>query len=160
LTRVDARAVKAGLALIILAFATWSLTRRVPLRLERDRLPWLLGCGLFAGVLGGAYGMNGPPLAVYGSLRRWSPERFRASLQGYFLPASIVGLIGYWVAGLWTPTVTRYFVMSLPSVLAGIPVGRTIAHRLDRGRFAAVVRAGLLASGVTLLLQALAGWNG
>jgi hypothetical protein len=32
--------------------------------------------------------MNGPPLVIYGALRRWTPERFRATLQGYFLPAS------------------------------------------------------------------------
>ena len=31
--------------------------------------------------------MNGPPLAIYGSMRRWSAQHFRATLQGYFLPA-------------------------------------------------------------------------
>jgi len=46
--------------------------------------------------IGGAYGMNGPPLVAYGSLRRWTPpERFRATLQGYFLPARAADLIGW-----------------------------------------------------------------
>ena len=75
--------------------------------LTDDRQAWLFG--LSAGVLGGAYGMNGPPLVVYGALRRWSPEHFRATLQGYFLPASVIGMIGYWAAGLWTPSVSRYY---------------------------------------------------
>ena len=52
--------------------------------------------GFLAGVLGGAYGMNGPPLVVYGAMRRWSPQHIRATLQGYFLPASIVAMAGYW----------------------------------------------------------------
>ena len=39
--------------------------------------------------------MNGPPLVIYGALRRWSPQHFRATLQGYFLPASLAGLGGY-----------------------------------------------------------------
>ncbi len=59
--------------------------------------------------------MNGPPLAFYGSLRRWSPQHFRATLQGYFLPVSLVGLIGYTAVGLWVPAVTRYFLLSLPA---------------------------------------------
>jgi hypothetical protein len=33
-------------------------------------------------------------------MRRWSPQHFRATLQGYFLPASIVAMIGYSLAGL------------------------------------------------------------
>ena len=37
--------------------------------------------------------MNGPPLAVYGWLRRWSPQGFSRTLQGYFLPASLLGLL-------------------------------------------------------------------
>ena len=105
-------------------------------------------------MLGGAYGMNGPPLVVYGTLRRWSPERFRATLQGYFLPASLIGMAGYWAAGLWTPRVSRYYLLSLPAVLLAIPLGRAMNRRLDAQRFLVYVHAGLLASGAGLLLQA------
>ena len=67
--------------------------------------------------------MNAPPLVIYGSLRRWSPQHFRATLQGYFLPASLVGLIGYVVVGLWLPAVTIYLLYSLPGVFAAILIG-------------------------------------
>ena len=50
--------------------------------------------------------MNGPPLVIYGALRRWSPQYFRATLQGYFLPATLAGLIGYAATGL-RPTARR-----------------------------------------------------
>ena len=98
LTAVPGPVVKAVLAVVIIAFSGYCLARRTPLVLHHDRLAWLFGVG--AGVLGGAYGMNGPPLVIYGTLRRWSAEQFRATLQGYFLPASVVGLCGYWWAGL------------------------------------------------------------
>ena len=94
--------VKAALALLIIAFSLYSLIGSRPPELTTDSLPWLLGCGFTAGILGGAYGMNGPPLAIYGAMRRWSAQQFRATLQGYFLPASILGMIGYWLKGLWT----------------------------------------------------------
>jgi len=110
--------VKGSLGLIVAGFALLSLWQRDAYQLRDDRFAWL--CGVSAGVLGGAYGMNGPPLVLYGSLRRWPPERFRATLQGYFLPASILGMGGYAAAGLWTLPVNRYYLLSLPGVLLAI----------------------------------------
>jgi hypothetical protein len=105
-------------------------------------------------VLGGAYGMNGPPLAIYGSLRGWTPERFRATLQGYFLPASAIGMCGYWIGGLWTRQVSRMYLASLPAVLAGVCVGRALQRHLRGSRFGAYVRGGLFIIGGVLLVQA------
>jgi hypothetical protein len=149
--------VKGALGLVVAAFAAFVLWRRQGYELRDDRFAWVFG--LAAGVLGGAYGMNGPPLVVYGAMRRWPPHRFRASLQGYFLPASLVGMCGYWAANLWTPSVSRYFLIALPAVLLAIPLGRAVALRLDPRRFAVVVYAVLLASGAGLVLQAVVSWS-
>jgi uncharacterized membrane protein YfcA len=147
--------VKAALGIVVAGFSISGLRHGSAVRLDDDRRAWAFG--LAAGVLGGAYGMNGPPLVMYGSLRRWSPEKFRATLQGYFLPASVIGLAGYWVAGLWTPVVTRYYLLSLPTALLAIGLGRAINRRLDASRFLVYIHSGLLASGAMLLLQALLG---
>jgi uncharacterized protein len=155
LTTVAEPVVKAVLAAVIIAFSAYCLAGRSRFELEDDRLAWLFGFG--AGVLGGAYGMNGPPLVAYGALRRWSPERFRATLQGYFLPASLVGMAGYWVAGLWVPAVTRYYLTSLPVVLAATFLGRALNRRLDGRRFLLCVHVGLVVIGVVLLIQAVRG---
>jgi uncharacterized membrane protein YfcA len=143
--------VKATLAVIILAFSAYCLARRAPVELKDDRLAWPFGFA--AGILGGAYGMNGPPLVVYGALRRWSPEHFRATLQGYFLPASLVGMVGYWLTGLWVPDVTRYYLFSLPLALAAVFLGREANKRMNAERFVVYVHIGLLLVGVTLLVQ-------
>jgi len=157
LARTNEHVVKIILGSVIAAFAAWSLLpgkggKR--LHLHRDHLGWLLGAGFCAGVLGGAYGMNGPPLAIYGSLRRWSPQHFRATLQGYFLPASLAGLIGYFAMGLWTPPVTRYFLLSLPGVVIAILIGRALNHRLRGDGFLRFVHVSLIIVGVVLIVQA------
>jgi uncharacterized protein len=90
---------------------------------------------------------------IYGTLRRWSAEHFRATLQGYFLFASLVGMAGYWFAGLWVPTVTHYYLLSLPLVLAAIFLGRMVNQRLKRERFLIYVHVGLVMVGATLLVQ-------
>jgi uncharacterized membrane protein YfcA len=157
LTSSHQRMVKAGLAVIIMAFSGYSLIGRAPLELRRDSRGWLFVCGLCAGVLGGAYGMNGPPLAIYGSMRRWSAQQFRATLQAYFLPASIMGAAGYWLAGLWVPAVTHYFLLSLPVMVPAVFLGRAINHRMSGEAFMKYVYAGLGIIGAVLLGQAIAG---
>ena len=154
LTSSHQRVVKGGLGAILIAFATYSLIGRTPFEPKRDSRGWLLACGFFAGVLGGAYGMNGPPLATYGSMRRWSAQHFRATLQGYFLPASIIGMVGYWLAGLWVPAVTHYYLLSLPVVLSAVFLGRVINHRLRGEAFLKYIYVGLVGIGVLLLVQA------
>jgi hypothetical protein len=151
--------VKGALASVIIAFSGYSLVSArlgvKPPELERDSHSWLLGCGFFAGVLGGAYGMNGPPLVLYGAMRRWSPQHFRATLQGYFLPASLVAMAGYWLAGLWVPAVTHYFLLSLIVAVPAIFLGRAVNHRLRGDAFLEIVHGGLVCVGLVLLVQAL-----
>ena len=47
--------------------------------------------------------MNGPPAVIYDAPPAVVPEHFRATLQGYFLPASLVAVAGYWLAGCGCP---------------------------------------------------------
>jgi uncharacterized membrane protein YfcA len=102
--------------------------------------------------------MNGPPLVVYGSLRRWSAEHFRATLQSYFLPASVVGMAGYWYAGLWTQAVSHYFLLSLPVSALSIVLGRLVNQRLAGRSFIKYVHIALILIGVTLLMQSVWRW--
>jgi uncharacterized membrane protein YfcA len=152
---VNDHAVKLSLGILIVGFSVYSLVFKARLHLERDHPGWLAGAGFISGVLGGAYGMNGPPLVIYGSLRRWSPQHFRATLQGYFLPASVVGLAGYAVMGLWVPAVTWYCVYSLPAILAAILIGRWLNQRLAGDGFFRYVYLGLIGIGSVLIVQSL-----
>jgi uncharacterized protein len=145
--------VKTVLGVVVAGFSIWALRRGRAYRLPDDRRAWVFG--LTAGVLGGAYGMNGPPLAMYGSLRRWAPANFRATLQGYFLPASAAGMLGYWISGLWTTTVNHLYLLSLPGVAVGIFLGRMINRRLNARQFVVYVHVMLIAIGTVLLVQAL-----
>jgi uncharacterized membrane protein YfcA len=154
LTRVDGTFVKTCLGAVIAAFSLYSLLSREKAALDDDRYAWTFGFA--AGVLGGAYGMNGPPLVMYGALRGWSPRHFRATLQGYIFPASLAVMAGYWLTGLWVPTVTRCYLASLPAVVAAIFLGRAINQRMSGRSFLMYVHVGLLVVGATLLVRSFA----
>ena len=154
---LDEHLVKMVLGAVVMAFSVFALMRHRHAALHDDRHAWIFGFG--AGVLGGAYGMNGPPLVVYGALRGWSPQHFRATLQGYFLPASLMTMAGYGLTGLWTPTVTRDYLLALPLVLAATLLGRMLNKRLSGQVFVRCLYAGLVLIGAMLLLQS-RGWLG
>lgn len=91
----DEMIVKVGLGLVLILYSLYSLYFKNDNTLKKDSKVWLFICGFLSGVFGGAYGLNGPPLVVYGNLRQWSAKHFRATLQAYFLPVSLISVLGY-----------------------------------------------------------------
>lgn len=149
--------VKLGLGGLVVAYSAYALVSKRTLHLEHDSRPWLAACGFLSGVLGGAYGLNGPPLVIYGNLRRWDAQRFRATLQAYFLPASLLGALGLALNGLVTWTVLRYFALCSPAILAAVFLGKHLNRRLQGASYFKYVYAGLIVVGALLVAFTLAG---
>lgn len=141
------------LGILIILYALYSLFAKTSFQLATDNKVWLFVCGFLSGVLGGAYGLNGPPLVIYGNMRRWPAEQFRATLQAYFLPAGMLGMMGYAYKGLWTWEVTWHFLICLPVVIPAIFIGRYFNRRLKGGAFLKYVYVGLIFIGVMLLTR-------
>jgi uncharacterized membrane protein YfcA len=144
-------ATKATLGSFVLLFSAISLVKTDLFTLKDDRFAFAFG--FIAGVTGGSYGMNGPPLAIYGASRQWPPQRFRATIQAYFLPASLLGMLGYWVSGLWTKEVNVAFLSSLPAIIAGIFAGRHFSRVLDKGKFERFLYGALILVSFMILSQ-------
>lgn len=147
--------VKSLLGIFIILYSIYSLFSKRTLKLETDNKLWLFVCGFFSGIFGGAYGLNGPPLVIYGNMRNWTAKRFRATLQAYFLPASFIGMLGYWYQGLLTSTVVYYFLISIPAIIPAVLLGRYFNHQLKEGSFLKYIYVGLIGIGILLLSQSL-----
>ncbi len=147
--------IRVALAAFLLLYSLWSLLRRPSAHSSHSSSLLLLLCGFFAGVLGGACGMNGPPLVVYGTLRRWNAQQFRATLQAYFLPASLMVAVGYRAVGLWTPVVTHDYWLSLPVLIPALMLGRYFNQRMDRERFQHLLYFALIVVALLLLRRSL-----
>jgi uncharacterized membrane protein YfcA len=154
LARLPEAPLKIALGSVILLYGLFGLARPGT-RLERERtaFPWIVGWT--AGVLGGAYNTNGPPIVAYGMLRGWPPESFRATLQGYFLPTGLAILAGHGLAGLWTGTVLKTYLYSLPAIVLGVLLGGLLNKKLSHALFAKLVYASLAVMGAVLLLREL-----
>lgn len=139
------------IGIVIIIFSLYSIFGKEKKEQKIRHRGWTYVSGFIAGTLGGAYGMNGPPLVLYGSLRGWNPQRFRATLHAYFLPASIIGMIGYWRIGLWTKTVTNYYFLSLIVVLPAIFIGKHVNNVLPAKIFKKSIYISLIGIGVLLM---------
>jgi len=128
--------VKICLGVMLILYSSYCLARPKLLRLKTERFSFLFG--FLAGVLGGAYNTNGPPIVVYGMLRQWPAEKFRATLQGFFFPASLFIIASHAVSGLWTREVFRLVLISLPAILPALLLARWLdrfivnKHAFDR----------------------------
>lgn len=143
--------VKIVLGLFIIAYSIYSLSAKRTIQLKQDSRLWLFICGFFSGVLGGAYGLNGPPLVIYGNFRGWTAKQFRATLQAYFLPVSFIGLTGYAVKGLVQWAVLKYFLLCLPAIIPAIFLGRYLNHKLHGNHFFRWIYWGLIFIGLLLI---------
>jgi uncharacterized protein len=150
---VDDGFVKLLLGATIIGISMYSLVHGTAASIRAENRVSLIAAGVVSGILGGAYGMNGPPLAIYGASRGWSPRRFRATLQGYFLVASVAGLAGYGAARVWNAAAFRYLLLSLPCVLGGIVLARRLNRYAEDPRFFRAVYGGLIAIGLILIVQ-------
>lgn len=142
--------VKAILGLLIIGFSLYNLTcPRLPtLRTER----WAFGFGFLAGLLSGAYNTGGPPVVLYGALRRWSPTSFRATMQGYFLPGSWLVVFGHGLARLWSWEVVLLFGLSLLPMMAAVYLGGRLNRHIPTGRFDRLLYVLLIVLGILLLI--------
>lgn len=149
LVHVDEHLVKALLGLVLIAYAVYGLARPAMPHLSFGR--WVYPAGFAAGCLGGAYNTPGPPVIVYGSLRQWPKEEFRAVLQAFFLFNATLVVTSHYLAHHLTPAVLTSYLYAVPMLVLGVWAGSRVDRRVDRERFRAIVTAMVLILGISLV---------
>ncbi|MFH1049362.1 MAG: sulfite exporter TauE/SafE family protein [bacterium] len=143
--------VKTVLATMLILFAIYRIINPDLRKLKTNKFSWLFG--IISGALGGAYNTNGPPIIIYGSLKKWEPEEFRILLQGIFLPTNFFIILGHGLAGFWTSTVWIYFLITLPLIILAIFIGTKLNNKISREKFDRLIYFFLLVIGIILLIK-------
>lgn len=145
--------IKATLGILLVLFGIYYLFVKNLPHLKNEKLSFLFG--FFAGILGGAYNTNGPPTVIYGVLRRWSAQNFRATLQGIFFPTGLIITISHGISGLWTGSVITSYLYALPVIVLGFYLGNKIHHKLNEDEFKKIIYIFILIIGVVLLFNSI-----
>ena len=137
------------LSVVVMAFSGWSLFRPERLCLKDDSLAPLFG--IAAGLFGGAYNTSGPPLVIYGTLRRWPARQLRAMLQAYCLIGSIWIVCNHSVYGLLTRKIIVQFSIAAPLIVVATMLGQRATENLPREKFTKWMHVVLLLTASLLL---------
>lgn len=150
LTAVPETIVRIILGVVLVGFGLYNL---IWIKLPALPSRWLaLPFGFLAGILGGAYNTNGPPIVIYSVFRGWNKDQFRASIQGFFLISGLVIIIGHGLSGLWTPEILYLFLGSLPLVGLAVYWGDRLSTRLSQEIFDRAINYFLILTGILMFL--------
>jgi uncharacterized membrane protein YfcA len=150
LSAADEDVVMRILGVVLIAYAAYSLFQpRVQQALSGG---WVYPAGFLAGCFGGAYNTPGPPVIVYGSMRQWPRDEFRAVLQALFFLNAVLVVTSHAVAQHLTRLVLVYYLYAVPALAAGILLGAVVDRRIDQNLFRKIVTAMILALGLALVL--------
>lgn len=148
-TRVPAAWVRTSLGAVLIAYALYAWLR--PAHLPRPAAHWALPAGFVAGALGGAYNVPGPPVILYGDLRAWPRDPYRATLQAFFFANGLVVVAGHALLGRYNRHIALLLLLAAPALVAGNVAGVWADRFIDHRRFRRLVLWLILATGVMLL---------
>ena len=150
LVGISERAIRVTLGVLLIVYGLASLLR--PIKRPPISSGWAYPVAFLAGGLAGAYNLPGPVLVLYGSLRQWPHDKFRAMLQSFFTASYLLTTALHLAGGRLTPSVLQLSAVALPAFLLGILLGSRVDRRLDRRLLRAAVNVLIAALGVSLIL--------
>jgi len=150
---INENIIKLTLGIIVLLFAAYNLAKPKLYYLKSEKYAWIFG--FIAGILGGAYNTNGPPIVIYSSLKKWNPQNFRATLQGYFFTTGILLVISHGIAGNYTNEVLVYFAYCLPVTLVAVLIGARLNKKIPIIKFHKYIYMILIVLGFMLIYNSI-----
>lgn len=133
------------LIFLLSAEGLWSM--RAPIDIQHEGETWWLWtvvAGVASGLLTGAVGMGGPPVAAYASRQSWSPRQIKVFLLAFTFLSASLRACGLAAAGWINGSVAAYALLAIPFALLGIFLGLRVSHNIDARLFRGLTMGALL----------------
>lgn len=115
-------------------------------------LPYQLGAGTLSGIMGGFFGMHGPPAVLYFLASEKDKEHYMAMAQTYFVVTNTMMSIVRGTKGFITATVGKDYLIGIIAVGVGSYLGSLAFKSLPPKVFPYVVYSYIGISGIIILL--------
>lgn len=113
-----------------------------------------VGTGILSGLMGGFFGMQGPPAVLYYISSEPDKEHYMAMTQVYFVLGNAMMTVVRAHNGFLTSTVITSFFYGLIGVIIGTMLGAFVFNRIPSRLFRYVVYTYIGISGIIILLTA------
>ncbi|MEO0536800.1 MAG: sulfite exporter TauE/SafE family protein [Cyanobacteria bacterium P01_A01_bin.123] len=135
---------------LIVAYALYALVGPVIPRLQTQA--WIYGTGFVSGILIGSYNLPGPPVVLYGNSQRWPQEKFKSNLTSFFWVNAVLVVLGHGMQQRISEEVFVQFLITIPSLVAGLFLGVALSKFFNPLIFSRVVLSLLLGVGIQLII--------
>jgi hypothetical protein len=139
-----------GVVLIVISIYFAAFSQRIKLPTTK-RVQ--VGAGTLSGLMGGFFGMQGPPAVLYFIQSEPTKEYYMAMTQTYFLIGNVMMTLVRAYNGFLTTTVLTDYCFGLGGVIIGTSLGAFVFKRIPNRIFRYVVYAYIAVSGVIILLS-------
>jgi len=139
------------LGILIMAIALYYLIFENRIKSTLSSSIWKPLLGSLSGILGGTYGISGPPLIIYFKAQRLDKSQFRTILLSLFLFMSVFRFLFYLGFNLFTLKILISSIICLPFVGLGLFTGSLLHRSVSESLFKTITSIVLLISGILLL---------
>lgn len=109
-------------------------------------------CGTLAGILGGLFGIGGPPMVIYFLAALDSKEEYLGTIQFHFFVTGVYMLFFRIYKGIFTMDMIPYVILGMAGMMIGKRLGTKIVDRINADTMKKLVYAFLGVSGFLNLL--------
>lgn len=141
-----------GFILIFVSIWFAFLNKRIRFK---TTLPYQLGAGSASGLMGGFFGMHGPPAVLYFISSEADKEHYMGMIQTYFVITNAMMTIVRAYNGFVTPAVGKCYIFCLGAVAIGSALGAWAFSRIPGNKFPYVVYGYIGISGIIILCSAM-----
>ena len=116
-------------------------------------VPMQMTMGSVSGVMGGFFGMQGPPAVLYYVQSEPDKQHYAAQTQLYFFAGNVFMTVVRSQNGFLTPAVGQAWVFAILGVVVGTFIGTKVFNRISVAVLRKVVYGYMAVSGVVALLK-------
>ena len=138
-----------GIVFILLSLYLYFWQQKIRIRPTLGNTLLLSSAG---GILGGLFGVGGPPLVLYYLATTDSKEEYLGTTQMFFLFNNMYDFGGRFASGMVTAEILQLAFMGIGTTLLGLWIGRRIFRRIDGDMLKKIVYAVMFFDGWYMLL--------
>lgn len=139
-----------GIMLIVMSLYFLFLNQKISIR---PTMPLQISMGSISGVMGGFFGMQGPPAVLYFLASEKDKEHYLAMAQIYFFIGNVAMTLFRAQNGLFTQEVRMGWLYGIAGVAVGTYLGKLVFDRISSETLRKIVYIYMAISGVVAIVE-------
>lgn len=155
LDRIEGQAMRVILGIMLVLISLYfSFFKDKLQKIIRPTKGWQFGAGTASGIMGGLFGMHGPPVVLYLISSEPDKDHYMGMIQTYAVITNIAMLIVRAFAGYVTPAVGGAYLYGLAGLAIGVMAGNWAYRRIPGKLFTYIVYAYIGICGLIIFFTA------